>query len=132
MNVNHEKVEKILRDEEERNRMINTYCWGGDTIELYKGFEIQKIEHGYRITKINSKDKHTHLSSKSACYNAINYVLSRKIPKRTGNYYLTSLARLSDDEIYISKINQLIDTRLKKGKKLNYYNPIKKNVKHKI
>ena len=43
--------------------------------------------------------------------------------RSTDGYYLTSLIRLSEDEFYISKINELLETREQKGKKEKYYNP---------
>lgn len=95
-------------------------------IEIYKGFEISKTKTGFRVTRLGREDNHTHLSSKSGCYNAVDYVLSGKIPKRTGSYYLTSLVRLSDNTDYQNKINKLIEVRANKGMKQNYFNPIKK------
>jgi len=92
-----------------------------------RDFVIYKTIDGYRLTRIdNEEDKHTHLKSKSACNIIIQNVVNKKIPKNVGIYYLTSLIRLSDDENYISKIEELIETRKSKGKKQNYYNPHKK------
>ena len=94
----------------------------------YKDFVINKTIDGYRVTRIdNNKDQHTHLKSRSACDTVIHNVINKKIPKNVGNYYLTSLIRLSDDTKYISKIEELINVRKQKGKKQNYFNPHKKS-----
>ena len=71
-------------------------------------------------------DCHTHLKNKSACESVINNVVNKKIPKNVGNYYLISLMRLSDNDTYKNKIQELIDVRECKGKKQNYFNPHKK------
>lgn len=93
----------------------------------YKDFVIDKIESGYRVTRIcDNLDFHTHLKSKSACESVINNVVNKKIPKNVGEYYLTSLIRLSSDDTYKNKIQELIDVRKSKGKKQNYFNPHKK------
>lgn len=90
-------------------------------------FVIDSTTDGFRVTRIdNDLDMHTHLKSKSACNTVIQNVISKKIPKNVGNYYLTSLIRLSDDEKYISKIEELINTRKNKGRKQDYFNPHKK------
>ena len=94
---------------------------------VYDDFVINKTIDGYRVTRIdNDKDQHTHLKSLSACNTVIKNVINKKIPKNVGNYYLTSLIRLSDDENYISKIKELINTRNQKGKKDYYFNLHKK------
>jgi hypothetical protein len=93
-----------------------------------RDFVIYKTVDGFRVTRIdNSEDRHTHLKSKSACDTVIQNVINKKIPKHVGNYYLTSLIRLSDDGEYIRKIEELINVRKLKGKKQNYYNPHKKS-----
>ena len=42
--------------------------------------------------------------------------------KRQHGYYLTSLIRLSEDDCYINKIKELMESRAQKGKKDKYYN----------
>ena len=49
-------------------------------------------------------------------------VIRKKIPKSTHGYYLTSLIRLSEDDGYINKIKELMESRVQKGKKDKYYN----------
>lgn len=57
------------------------------------------------------------------CFRLIDSVIDKKIPCKTGFYYLSCLARLSSDNNYIEKVNRLINTRKTKGKKQNYMNP---------
>lgn len=71
---------------------------------------------------------HTHMKSRSACENIIKNVIHKKIPNNVGNYYLSSLIRVSIDERYNDRVQQLIDFR-KLGRKQYYFNPSKKNSK---
>ena len=75
----------------------------------------------YNTTKQFEKG-HTHLRSKSSALAAINFVLLEKLPRRSSNYYLISLIRISDNPEYVAKVNQLMETRRSKGKKQEYYN----------
>ena len=61
----------------------------------YKGFYIDKTENGYRISRKEDTEKHTHLSNLNPSYRLIDNVLSNKIPTRCGCYYLESHIRLS-------------------------------------
>jgi hypothetical protein len=81
---------------------------------------------GYRVTRNDDSDAHTHLISLNGARNAIKYVTDKKIPRNTGTYYLESLVRLSDNKLYINKVYELINIRKTKGKKQLYFNPIKK------
>lgn len=94
----------------------------------YNDFVIDKTTDGYRVTRIdNHKDQHTHLKSYAACNSIVHNVINKKIPKNVSNYYLTSLIRLSDNDKYSYKIQELIETRKSKGKKQYYFNPHKKS-----
>lgn len=95
-------------------------------IDIINGYRIESTRNGFRVTKDDGSDKHTHLQNLNAAKNAVKYVVNKKIPKKTSNYYLTCLIRLSNDDEYINKIQSLIDVRKNKGKKQFYFNPIKK------
>ena len=86
-----------------------------------KEFMIFKVKEGYIAynTRKNFQEGHTHLKHFEAAKTAIDLVINKKVPRSTDGYYLTSLIRLSADEFYISKINELIETREQKGKKKN-------------
>ncbi|MCR8745002.1 hypothetical protein [Romboutsia lituseburensis] len=90
-----------------------------------KEFIIFQVKEGYVVynTKKSFQEGHTHLKHFEAAKTAVDLVINKKIPKSTDGYYLSSLIRLSDDDKYISKINDLIETREQKGKKSKYYNP---------
>lgn len=89
-----------------------------------KEFIIFQVKEGYIAynTKKAFEEGHTHLKHFNAAKKAIDLVISKKIPKSTNVYYLTSLIRLTNDDNYVEKINELIDTRNKKGKKEKYCN----------
>ena len=89
-----------------------------------KEFMIFQVKQGYVVynTKKSFQEGHTHLKHFQAAKTAIDLVLNRKIPRSTHGYYLTSLIRLSEDDLYINKIYELLESREQKGKKSRYYN----------
>ncbi|RDY24641.1 hypothetical protein CHF27_000115 [Romboutsia maritimum] len=89
-----------------------------------KEFMIFQVKEGYIVynTKKSFQEGHTHLKHFEAAKTAIDLVMNKKVPKSTDGYYLTSLIRLSDDNNYITKINELLEAREQKGKKEKYYN----------
>lgn len=89
-----------------------------------KEFMIFQVKEGYVVynTKKSFQEGHTHLKHFEAAKTAIDLVLNKKIPRSTQGYYLTSLIRLSEDDWYINKIYELLESRAQKGKKGKYYN----------
>ena len=89
-----------------------------------KEFMIFQVKEGYIVynAKKSFQEGHTHLRHFEAAKTAIDLVIRKKIPRSTQRYYLTSLMRLSDDDIYINKIKELMESRIQKGKKDKYYN----------
>ena len=94
-----------------------------------KDFSIQKCNDCLRITRLDiSGDKHTHIHSKQLAETIINNVCSEKIPLHSHSRTLESMKRLSDNEKYIKKIEEILEVRKQKGRKQNYVNPgIKKS-----
>ena len=92
-------------------------------------FEITKCDDCLRITRLDiADDKHTHIHSRKLAETIIKNVCSEKIPLHSHSRILESMARLSDNENYINKIEQLLKTRAQKGQKQYYFNPgIKKS-----
>lgn len=92
-----------------------------------RNFKIEKIMDGtFRVTRIDiPNDHHSHFQSKQLAKKVIHNVCTGKIPLDTSDYALESMYRLSDDENYRGKIQELLDTRKSKSKKL-YFNPHKK------
>lgn len=92
-----------------------------------KDFKIEKCEDCLRITRIDvDGDKHTHCKSKHLAETIINNVCSEKIPLHSHSRTLESMMRLSCNENYIKKIEELLDVRKNKTKQF-YYNPHKKS-----
>ena len=94
-----------------------------------KDFKIDKCEDCLRVTRIDiSGDKHTHVKSKHLAETIINNVCSEKIPLHSHSRTLVSMKRLSNNEKYITKIDELLEVREQKGRKQTYFNPaIKKS-----
>ena len=94
-----------------------------------KDFKIEKCEDCSRITRTDiSGDLHTHIRSKKLAETIINNVCSEKIPLHSHSRTLESMKRLSDNEKYIKKIEEILEVRKQKGRKQNYFNPgIKKS-----
>ena len=96
-----------------------------------KEFMIFQVREGYIVynAKKSFQEGHTHLKHFEAAKTAIDLVIRKKIPKSTHGYYLTSLIRLSEDDCYINKIKELMESRAQKGKKDKYYNSRNNNHK---
>ena len=94
-----------------------------------KDFKIEKCEDCIRITRTDvDGDLHTHIHSKKLAETIINNVCSEKIPLHSHSRTLESMKRLSDNEKYIEKIEEILGVRKQKGRKQNYFNPgIKKS-----
>lgn len=70
------------------------------------------------LTKVNKygfEKAHTHIKSKMVARTIKNNVMYNRFPKTRNQYLLTSHIRVSNNENYIKKIEQLIDTRKNKG-----------------
>lgn len=94
-----------------------------------KDFRVEKCDDCIRITRTDiSGDLHTHIHSKKLAETIINNVCSEKIPLHSHSRTLVSMKRLSNNEKYIQKIDELLMVREQKGHKQTYYNPaIKKS-----
>lgn len=94
-----------------------------------KDFRIDKCTDCLRITRIdNDKNMHTHVHSRKLAETIIANVCSEKIPLHSHSRTLESMARLSDNDVYVNKIRELLNTRMNKGRKQSYHNPgIKKS-----
>src|SRR5574344_3146317 len=90
-------------------------------------FKVEKIMDGtFRVTRTDIPgDRHSHFKSRKLANKVIHNVCNGKIPLDTSDYALESMYRLSDDENYRDKIQELLETRKSKSKKF-YLNPHKK------
>ena len=82
-------------------------------------FVIFSVHNGYIVynTEKDFKEGHTHLRNFKSAKSAIYFVGNKRAPHKTSIYYLTSLVRIANDVHYKSKVQDLIDTRIQKGKK---------------
>lgn len=96
---------------------------------IRSNFKIEKCDDCLRITRLDIEgDLHTHVKSKKLAEIIINNVCSEKIPLHSHYRILMSIKRLSNNEKYIAKIDELLMVRKQKGRKPTYYNPaIKKS-----
>ena len=94
-----------------------------------KDFRVEKCEDCIRITRTDvDGDLHTHIHSKKLAETIISNVCSEKIPLHSHSRTLESMKRLSNNDKYIRKIDELLNVRKQKGKKQPYVNPnIKKS-----
>ena len=94
-----------------------------------KDFRVDVCEDCLRITRLDiDGDLHTHCKSKRLAETIINNVCSEKIPLHSHSRTLESMKRLSNNDKYIRKIDELLNVRKQKGKKQPYVNPnIKKS-----
>lgn len=65
---------------------------------------------------------HTHLRSFEMAKYLINLSINNKINSSLSPYLLKSLIRISEDEKYISDLENLISVKRQKGKKMGYRN----------
>ena len=87
-----------------------------------KDFKIDKCDDCIRITRTDiSGDLHTHIHSKKLAETIINNVCSKKIPLHSHSRTLESMKRLSDNEKYIKKIDEILELRRNKSHQ-TYYN----------
>jgi hypothetical protein len=86
---------------------------------FYKG---KRQEFMVINTKKPFKKGHTHLKSFDMAKYLIFLVRAEKINSGLKPYLLTSLTRLSDNEDYITKVNEILAGKRQKGKKLSYRN----------
>lgn len=94
-----------------------------------KDFRVDVCDDCIRITRTDIEgDCHTHCKSKHLAETIINNVCSEKIPLHSHSHTLVSMKRLSNNEKYIQKIDELLMVIEQKGCKQTYYNPaIKKS-----
>jgi len=92
-------------------------------------FRIDHCDDCLRITRLDiSGNMHTHVKSRQLAETIIKNVCSEKIPLHSHSRTLVCMKRLSDNNEYIKKINELLAGRKQKGRKQPYVNPgIKKS-----
>ena len=82
-----------------------------------KDFRTERCDDCLRITRIDVEgDLHTHVKSKRLAETIISNVCSEKIPLHSHSRTLESMKRLSCNERYIKKIDEILEVRKKKGR----------------
>lgn len=93
-------------------------------------FIILKVKSKNRVgyilynTKKTFKNGHTHVKGYSMAKTIIDNCIKKRTPKTSNIYLLTSHIRISDDEKYIQKIEELIEAKKSKDK-IKYINKSK-------
>lgn len=87
--------------------------------QIYKkrSFVIYRVRDGHIIynTKKPFSEGHTHVSNYDTAIRIMNIAISKEIPRHLSDYLLESLIRLTDDENFRIRIENLRENR-KKGK----------------
>lgn len=92
-------------------------------------FDIYQSDDGYVIVNHDMEGfAHTHMEHLSTAKYICDLAISKKIPHDLKRYLIISLIRISDDKIYVRKLNELLAA---KKKKQMYYNSQKGLRKHK-
>jgi len=88
-----------------------------------KNYNIYAFDNEYVVHNINTnfKDGHTHIKNFKTAKFIIDLAIHKSIPHHLNPYLLESLRRISDDEEYKNKIQELLDTKASKDK-IYYYN----------
>lgn len=91
-------------------------------------FTVDRLMDGtFRITRTDiAGDFHTHMKSKKLAKTVIHNVCYGKIPLNSRDYTLISMWRLSNNEEYRKKIDEILENRKQRGRKSQYYNPQKR------
>lgn len=96
----------------------------GRQVYQASGFKVYRAGNDFIVhhAKYDFDDKHSHLRSLNLAKQVIHYLKSRTVPRTQSDYVLVSLTRLTDDLHYKEQVEQLMDTRAQKGRKLRYCN----------
>lgn len=96
----------------------------GRQVYVEDNFKIYRAGNDYIVhnTEFEFSKKHTHVKNLKAAKEIIYSVKKRVIPRGFSEYLLKSIIRVSDDELYIKAVEDLIEVRSQKGKKLKYTN----------
>ena len=87
---------------------------GSDNCIFRKGdFVILAVGHEYIVVNREKifKEGHTHLQSFKQAEYIVNMATHKRVPRHLSKYLLTSLIRVTDDDGYKSKIQELLDNK---------------------
>lgn len=110
-----------------RYKSVKSHSWQLNGMgEEYRGFIIQRAETGYRVCRSDDNNTHIYFKNYHAAKRLIDHVVDEKIPRRTDNYYISCIARLTINIKFKEKVEQLLDVRANKSRQ-RYFNPHKKS-----
>lgn len=79
-------------------------------------FSVYKASDGFILCNSEIEGfAHTHLNNKSTAEYLIRLSKKKKIPRDISRYLLISLIRINSDNVYLQKLNDLLENRKKKG-----------------
>ncbi len=84
-----------------------------------KNFKIYDAGTNYIVhnTRLNFKEHHTHIKNFHTCKFLIDMSIHESIPeKHLSDYLLVSLIRLSNNKVYINKLNHILDDNKERHK----------------
>lgn len=88
----------------------------GTQVYTKKNFSIIDMDEGYIVINRDKEFKygHTHIRNFRTAKYLIDMVSHKRIPNHLPIYLLISLQRLSDDEVYVHKISELVENKKKR------------------
>lgn len=86
-----------------------------------RGYIVFRVNDGFVIHNTNKEfeNGHTHIENFNTAKHVIDLVSHKSLPHHLSRYLLISLMRLSDDQEYIVKVNELLSNKKKKQPYVN-------------
>ncbi len=96
----------------------------GNQVYQDGNFKVYRAGHHFIVHNAQYPfvEKHTHVKSYKQALKLIKCARFREIPRSLSAYLLISLIRLTDDEEYTYKLEELVEVRKQKGLKPKYCN----------
>ena len=101
---------------------------------VYKNerYVIYRNDDGFIVQNILMPDfAHTHIDNFQTAKYIIRLSLQKRIPHDLSRYLMISLKRINDDEVYLRKINDLLENHKKKDMYINVNKGVKKRKQRK-
>lgn len=99
-------------------------CEKKEFVILYNDYKDEYVVYNRKLEwKTENDDKHhTHCNNLKVAYRLIDYAINKKIGKKMSKYFIESLMRISKDERYKQKLQNILEG---KEPKEVYYNKSK-------
>lgn len=86
---------------------------------IFKGGDSDYIVYN---TNKRFKQGHSHLKSYKRAKEVVRHSINKHFPLHWSNYFIHTMIRLTEDEVFKSRLEELRTTRKAKGRKKNYRN----------